>query len=421
MKHFYSWFFPVFFIPAFSFAQGNYKPGYVINLKGDTLNGFIDYKEWTKTPRKINFKNSLTDDQQQTYYTGNCKGFEIDGFEYYKRFILLISMDKIELSDLSTGLDTTAVIDTVFLRMVTSGKSISLYSYKDKIKDRYFVDENGSTPSELILHLYLDPQASSKIIITQNIYNGQLQKLAAKYQPGNVKLINEINVSYQEKHLKLIVDKINGIENYTKTIVKKHTGYRFFIGTGLNNTSTEFEKGFDFVNNKPISSIFPQINIGTDFFTNKNIGDLVIRVEFTFTGNKIDYSNNNANGALLYTSTLKYEEFIASLNPQIVYNFYNKNSSKAYFALGLVINYQVFSNKSFAQSYLVANDYITTPLDFPDIKRPFGLSSKAGFVLSNRFDFYFGYNPTITVNNYAGYSFATTQFKAGINYLFGLK
>ena len=112
---------------------------------------------------------------------------------------------------------------------------------------------------------------------------------------------------------------------------------------------------------------------------------------------------------------------IASLNPQIVYNFYNKNSTKAYFSLGLILNYQVFSNKSFAQSYLVANDYITVPLDFPDLKRLYGLSSNAGFVLNNRFDFYIGYNPTITVNDYAGYSVATTQFKAGINYLFGIK
>ncbi|MDB5026006.1 MAG: hypothetical protein JWP78_3761 [Mucilaginibacter sp.] len=36
----------VVLLPALSYAQSNYKPGYVITLKGDTLPGFIDYREW---------------------------------------------------------------------------------------------------------------------------------------------------------------------------------------------------------------------------------------------------------------------------------------------------------------------------------------------------------------------------------------
>jgi hypothetical protein len=47
-----------FLLPFFSLAQTNYKPGYVVTLKGDTLRGFIDYKEWIKNPKYISFKNT---------------------------------------------------------------------------------------------------------------------------------------------------------------------------------------------------------------------------------------------------------------------------------------------------------------------------------------------------------------------------
>jgi hypothetical protein len=37
-------------LPVLASAQSNYKAGYVINLKGDTLKGFINYKEWNQNP-----------------------------------------------------------------------------------------------------------------------------------------------------------------------------------------------------------------------------------------------------------------------------------------------------------------------------------------------------------------------------------
>jgi hypothetical protein len=45
MKFFYKVLLAVILLPAFSYAQSNYKPGYVVNLKGDTLRGFIDCRE----------------------------------------------------------------------------------------------------------------------------------------------------------------------------------------------------------------------------------------------------------------------------------------------------------------------------------------------------------------------------------------
>jgi hypothetical protein len=44
------------FLPFLSLAQSNYKRGYVITPKGDTLRGYIDFKEWGVILKASNLK-----------------------------------------------------------------------------------------------------------------------------------------------------------------------------------------------------------------------------------------------------------------------------------------------------------------------------------------------------------------------------
>ena len=37
----------------------NYQPGAVVNLKGDTLYGFINYGDWETMPKRISFKSNM--------------------------------------------------------------------------------------------------------------------------------------------------------------------------------------------------------------------------------------------------------------------------------------------------------------------------------------------------------------------------
>ena len=47
--------------PVIVFSQTNYKPGYVVNLNGDTLRGFVNYQQWDNNPRTIAFKYKVND------------------------------------------------------------------------------------------------------------------------------------------------------------------------------------------------------------------------------------------------------------------------------------------------------------------------------------------------------------------------
>ena len=50
-------------IPEFVFSQSNYYEGYVVKNNGDTLKGYIDYRNWEYSPVSFNFKVKLTDNQ----------------------------------------------------------------------------------------------------------------------------------------------------------------------------------------------------------------------------------------------------------------------------------------------------------------------------------------------------------------------
>ncbi len=58
MKPLHNLLFAVLLLPFFSHAQDNYQPGAVVTLKGDTIHGYINFKEWEINPRSISFQAS---------------------------------------------------------------------------------------------------------------------------------------------------------------------------------------------------------------------------------------------------------------------------------------------------------------------------------------------------------------------------
>src|ERR1700744_6338801 len=86
--------FVAFLLPLSLSAQSNYKPGYVVNSKGDTLRGFIDYQEWDANPDVINFKKTLTD-QSTKYGVDDASAFGIDKLESFIKYTGPISTDPV--------------------------------------------------------------------------------------------------------------------------------------------------------------------------------------------------------------------------------------------------------------------------------------------------------------------------------------
>jgi hypothetical protein len=177
MKYCYALLFLLNICPFLLFAQSNYKPGYAVGLNGDTLKGYIDYKEWEKNPENITFKKLLID-PAKTFNASNINAFGVNGFEYFRSCTVNISQDQVEISNIKQGADTSFVIGRVFLRLLTQGVKITLLSYTDRIKARYyFFDNKNKTPQELVYRVFYSLE-NSALIETQNKFRVQLSYLA---------------------------------------------------------------------------------------------------------------------------------------------------------------------------------------------------------------------------------------------------
>ncbi len=194
--------------PVLVSAQSNYKPGYVVTLNGDTIKGRILYKKKEKDFKFVYMiKPGGTEAEQ--FPAGQTAGFGVYGVASYQSFTVSISQDTPLDMRFTFGEDTTTVVDKVFLRRLISGPNITLYSYTDEIKQRFFISEKNGAPAELEYHEYVDA-INQLNPVTDARYKIQLQKLRAIYQPGDKALINQIQESdYDILHLAKIAARLN--------------------------------------------------------------------------------------------------------------------------------------------------------------------------------------------------------------------
>ena len=215
----------VFYLPPFfAIAQSNYKPGYVVTLKGDTMRGFIDYREWDTNPKTVTFK-SFPENEVKKFTAGQINGFVVSSMAEYQRYGGPISMDPINIATVIEERDTTYKIDTVFLELLSRGKNVALYDYSDKTKTRYYISEGPDLkPVELVYRLYYDTKNvtyTTGKTVNENTYQKQLFALAAKYNMLSDILIKDIeDAEYKEIHIVKIVRAINGMSSKKNKKIK---------------------------------------------------------------------------------------------------------------------------------------------------------------------------------------------------------
>lgn len=97
--------------PAFS--QSNYISGSIIDLNGDTIPGFIDFKNWSVNPDRIKFKEN-PEEKAKVYTPLHIQEFLVQGAHFTSAIV------DIELSIMNESrlMDDNALHfkkDTVFL------------------------------------------------------------------------------------------------------------------------------------------------------------------------------------------------------------------------------------------------------------------------------------------------------------------
>lgn len=411
MKKYY--FFALMLLPMFSFAQSNYKNGYVVTLKGDTLRGQVNYQEWGQNPKIIDFKTSSNAKVQQLGFD-KINGFGIDGLELYQKYVVNASLDATDLAHASiNGADTISKTDTVFLRVLQTGKNVTLYEYNDEIKERFYVKDNTmAVPQELVYRVYMADRDGVKTVVTKNTFRGQLIAIAANANIGG--LTNEIQeANYTKPDLVKIAAKING------TIVKKGANEaRFFIGGGAGLSSLKYQNSLDASQNgTSATTISPLLTIGLDDnFINSEVGCFVLRAQLSVWTANFSINSGTVQAFIPYSTSRSVNIIGATFTPQIIYNIYNTAPLKIYLGAGLDFNLCTYPTNRFTTNFTGGFPSSSQDNDPPLQSFWIAVPVKVGIMINKRIDVYAGYSASSSITSGGAFSTYIDTIQAGINF-----
>jgi hypothetical protein len=418
MKHFFTLL--IFISPFFLFAQTNYQPGYVVKNTGDTLKGYINYKDWSRTPKTIEFKHSKADRQSIQFDAVNIKAFGMDGLETYIGYVGLVSMDKNKFPDIPSEEDTTVARDAIFLKQLATGPHLTLYYNDDAIKTRYFIAEANNKPVELKYFEYYDQY---KRDVNSAVFKGQLLLYANKYIPGSSSIGGKIEIAtFRQPDLETIVALINEKKNTSEG----NRGNKFFAGIALDYTSSSISSitSIPFSNSATTTSIIPKIGVGWDFFDNPNVQHFAFRAELSFSFINPKYESpaeiSGVNTYQYYT----FSQFTTSVVPQFLLNVYNKDNFKVYVAAGASLNISFYPTNKFSvqssNAAVVSADTKNNPYDLNGFWVSFPL--QGGITLNKRLQLFYVYEFNFaSYTSSAPYDVKGEAMNIGVRYVFGNK
>lgn len=186
------------------YAQKTILKGYIVKLNNDTTQGYIDYKNWNKTPNSIKFYNALND-KPQNLDAKNINGFGITDDKYKESYVakqVQLETSPQQLSKLDFNREPSFDEKVLFLRVVSQG-DLTLLKYVND-RDHYFID-NGNKTEELINKRYYANDSKSQIAYNA-LYKKQLSDL----------LVNDKNISNNE------FGKLSFYESDISKIIEKH-------------------------------------------------------------------------------------------------------------------------------------------------------------------------------------------------------
>ena len=160
------------FLFQISFCQENYRSGYIIS-NGDTLHGFIDYRNWEGNPDKIFFKENLIDNGVG-YTPLDIQGFGVSN-EIYESATIKTEVSPIDINKITdeNGAELDIEIVRTFLQTIVKGKK-SLCFYRNKVGKNQFYIRQDSVWNLLVYKKYYKSQDGEKGIAENKKYLAQL-------------------------------------------------------------------------------------------------------------------------------------------------------------------------------------------------------------------------------------------------------
>jgi hypothetical protein len=298
-------------------AQSNFQEGYIISLKGETVNGFIDYQKWKKNPNTVSFKSDLTANST-TYKPDEIKSFYVkDELSFYMKDVkyvgVIMDIDKspYKMGELTYDAVAELVTDTVFLSVLVEGE-MSLYFLKDETsKPHFFIKNSEKEIEELIFGQYLsDIKKADGTKSTRAVKNEKYKGLLTVYMQDNTGFTKKIkDLTYHREPLKKLIQDYNKVKEsdsrlYFETASRKSlrfiptvVGGAYYnsikikeedFGKAIGFSSRSFSTNSD-MNPSYASYIF---GLGLNMVSGRRLQRISWYQEFLFYSEKIDFEYN---------------------------------------------------------------------------------------------------------------------------------
>ncbi|MFN8255601.1 MAG: hypothetical protein U0W24_07930 [Bacteroidales bacterium] len=326
------------------FAQNktSFLPGYLIHLNGDTIKGFIEFKDWPKNPETITFK-SQSGEKTIAYKPCDIKEFGVNN-EKYQSHAVTIDNDPFRDDELPFSDKANYLTDTVFLQVLVEGPK-SLYYLKDQnLKEHFFIYQD-STIKTLIYRRYKEHFKSATYYddFTQNMKAPAVKiKIISLFRNQLTYYLNdcpEINpeiatLKYKRKDLTGIFKKYykmtGKITNFQDKSNKAKPEFGVLAGATLTfPTFKSSSSAFDYLT----KTSFPK---SADFTAG-------VFLNFSFPRNHGRGSFNNELFYVSYESTGQYTH----TENQNIYSVYSSKIGASYLKLNNFFRYKFPVKKSF--------------------------------------------------------------------------
>lgn len=217
----------------YAIAQERFQAGYIIDLKGDTVIGEIDNRQWERNPVEIKFRKNPTD-PVIVFNQFQIKAFGVDGNNYVSALVKVENTSR-NVHNLSFSAEPEITTEAAFLKVIVQGPK-SLYLYQNKMDISNFYIYYESEYQLLMYKMYLKKTLNNYELYENKNYLG----LLTLYLSDCEDIKRKINkTSYSLESLQSLFDayyyrvSTGSLPEETKVIEKQDFGIRL----GLTQTS----------------------------------------------------------------------------------------------------------------------------------------------------------------------------------------
>lgn len=343
-------------------AQGVKKQGYIVLNNGDTLNGWINYRNWEKNPSTIGFLRDSTGGITD-YSKHDVKAVEINGLDRYIKAIVVKDARPVTIGNLLPAEIDSLITDTVLLRILIKGSKLDLYELVDN-KPHFFISNQDGEIKELIYKLVAIDNYNFS---TRKLFINQLKAYIIGHMSATDLLKKINNANYTEKDLSRIVNEINktsGTVEYTAANPNKKILTSFFAGAGGGFSNLRFNGTNSAFNNMQFSASFsPFATIGIEVSSPRSLQAITLRIEASFSHASYTATSKSSAG---YSNSYSVSQTNISPTASLLFNFIRKESLKVYAGVSAALNIASYSKNQYIQTGLAGyerkiDNYVDLP------------------------------------------------------------